>query len=285
MMKRKQLVGLTLDALHVPITGRVFAAFLGSWNCHMQFRRPTYSVFQDVYVQQRSMPLDAIRPLSTTAKTELLVAICLAPGMITNCRAAICDKIYSTDASTQAGGITVADLPPWMKLTLYDLAEFGGAHVRLDTPCPLTGMDLVKGELVALLTIPLEWQTVIGYDFKFQEHINLLEMLVVVTLLSRLVKAKVSHQRVLVLIDSGVVKGAATKGRSSSRRLNVLLRRLASYILARDLYVEFLWLPSAANSSDAPSRHYPLGQWRASAVKYCRELGKVAGRLPKCFLA
>ena len=122
----------------------------------MQFRRPAYTIFEQVYGQQRSLPRDATGRLSTGAKTELMVAACLAPGMATNCRTPIHHKIFATDASAQAGGITVADLPAWLRLTLYDMPEFGGAHVRLDTPCPLTGPDLVKGGLVASLAIPLE---------------------------------------------------------------------------------------------------------------------------------
>ena len=161
-----------------------------------------------------------------------------------------------------------------MKLTLYDLAEFGGAHVRLKEECPLTGMNLVHGELVALLTIPLKWQTMLSFDFKFADHINLLEALALVTLFQRLKRTQLMHRRVIVLIDSGVVKGAATKGRSSSRRLNAHLRRLSALLLSRDLYVELLWIPSAANSSDAPSRHYPVWKWRLEALELWSNLAK-----------
>ena len=130
------------------------------------------------------MPLDKPRHLTEDSRTELLVAACLAPGLFTNCRAQIANTLYATDASSSAGGITFSDLPPWMTLTLYDLAEFGGAHVRLNEECPLTGMNLVHGELVALLTIPLKWQTMLSFDFKFADHINLLEALALVTLFS-----------------------------------------------------------------------------------------------------
>lgn len=110
---------------------------------------------------------------------------------------------------------------------MYDLAEFGGAHhVRLYEPHTVSGLELADGSLVALLTITLTWRRVIGFDVKYTDHINLLEALALLTLVQTLCRAKVTQTRVLILIDSSVVKGVLTKGRSSSRRLNNLLRHL-----------------------------------------------------------
>ena len=104
----------------------------------MQYRRPTYSALEHVYHQQRNMGLDKPSSLDARSRTELLIAVCLAPGMVVNLRAPIHREVYASDASSLAGGITVADLPGPLRLPLYDLAEFGGAHVRLDMPNPST---------------------------------------------------------------------------------------------------------------------------------------------------
>ena len=68
-------------------------------------------------------------------------------------------------------------------------------------------------------------------------------------------------QRVIVSVDSGVVKGAVRKFRSSSRRLNSVLRRRAALCLAANVNVEVLWIPTWANPSDTPSRDYDLDIW------------------------
>ena len=83
--------------------------------------------------------------------------------------------------------------------------------------------------------------------------LNLLEAMALLTLVRRLCSSKVRQSRVLVLVDSAVLKGAATKGRSSSFRLNRLLRKLTAYLLGFDIYVELLWIQSDANPADAPS--------------------------------
>ena len=264
--KRKQIVWLSLCAISHPVSGRLLASLLGNWSCFMQYRRPTYSVFSSVYVDQRNMKLDKLSQLPARSRIELLVACCLASSMVVNLRAPIHPKLYATDASTTGGGITVASIPKGLSLPLYDMAEFGSCHVRLDEPNPVTGLQLLQGNLVALLTIPLEWETVLGWDFKHDDHINLLEAMALLTLIARLCKSKISHSRVLVLVDSAVLKGAATKGRSSSYRLNTLLRRLTAYLLGYDLYVELLWVQSDANPADAPSRHCHLWQWRLKAL-------------------
>ena len=270
--KRAHLALLTAIAIQQPLSGRLLASLLGNWSCHFQYRRPGYSIFSSVYKQQQSIPLDRPRALDDWSQSELLCAACVAPGLVTDVRAKIHSTLFATDASSTAGGITQAALPPWMKIILYDLAEGGGAHVRLDQPAILSDVDLVQGDLVALLTIPLRWQVVSGFDFKHPAHINILEAIALLTCVFRLAKSGLHSRRVIILIDSGVVKGAATKGRSSSRQLNHVLRKIAGLLFAHDLYLELLWIPSKANSSDAPSRHTDLREWQAESWKLWLEL-------------
>ena len=80
-----------------------------------------------------------------------------------------------------------------------------------------------------------------------------------------LVREGRTGQRVIVVVDSGVVKGAVRKFRSSSEGLNFVLRQLAGYCLGADLYLEILWVPTWANLGDAPSREVGLSVWRKKA--------------------
>ena len=58
----------------------------------------------------------------------------------------------------------------------------------------------------------------------------------------------------LVYRDSMVLFGAAPKGRSSSWKLNAVLRRCAAYVLALDLVRWQRHVPSADNPADVPFR-------------------------------
>ena len=62
------------------------------------------------------------------------------------------------------------------------------------------------------------------------------------------------NHRLIVLVDSKVVVGAAAKGRSSSAPLNRLLRRLAALCFADWLVLHIVLIPTAHNPADAPSR-------------------------------
>ena len=72
----------------------------------------------------------------------------------------------------------------------------------------------------------------------------------------------------MVLIDSRVWIGAAAKGRSSSVPLLRLLRRVAAMVLASGVVVHYVYIPSAHNPADAPSR----------GIRARRECGGTAGR-------
>ena len=58
----------------------------------------------------------------------------------------------------------------------------------------------------------------------------------------------------MLLVDSAVVYYILRKGRSSSSHLLSVYRRLSSLLLASGLSVTPIWVPSAANPADAPSR-------------------------------
>ena len=83
---------------------------------------------------------------------------------------------------------------------------------------------------------------------KFPAHINVLEGEALVLFLRWLLRTKRRHSsRVVVLLDSAVVLGAAAKGRSSSQ-----LNRLET--LAGSLQVHLVFVPSSENPADLPSR-------------------------------
>ena len=68
-------------------------------------------------------------------------------------------------------------------------------------------------------------------------------------------RSAVRHSsRVVTAIDARAVLGAARKGRSSAPTLKRAIKRVAATCLAADLQLLTLWVPSAHNPADAPSR-------------------------------
>ena len=69
--------------------------------------------------------------------------------------------------------------------------------------------------------------------------------------------------RIIVVNDSQVVVGAATKGRSASPALNSRLQYGLATVLGGDIYTVLAWVPSAMNPGDDPTRKpsAPLLDW------------------------
>ena len=61
-------------------------------------------------------------------------------------------------------------------------------------------------------------------------------------------------QDIICLVDSEVALGAISKGRSSSYKLNGILRGSVGYLVALDISLKLIWIPSGCNPADAPSR-------------------------------
>ena len=101
------------------------------------------------------------------------------------------------------------------------------------------------------------WKTIISFPWKQPAHINELELnAVVVTAKHRARNASKFHSRWIHVVDSTVSRGALSKGRSSSRRLNTPLRKQAAISLAQNTYMFPVWTISRWNFSDKASRKH-----------------------------
>ena len=101
------------------------------------------------------------------------------------------------------------------------------------------------------------WHEAHSYPSRVEEHINILELRALIhTVEWRLRRMAFNGVRFLHLSDSQVALSVAVKGRSSSRQLNKLLRRLGSMLTAAGLYPVLGWIESHLNPADGPSRRY-----------------------------
>ena len=107
---------------------------------------------------------------------------------------------------------------------------------------------------------PGRWKRIAQARWKREEHINLLE--------ARAFLFGVRHAsrspsrrglRVLHLVDSEVVLGAVSKGRSSSWALNQLVRKVASHSLLWSTTPMMRFVPTYRNCADGPSRGKRIG--------------------------
>jgi hypothetical protein len=100
------------------------------------------------------------------------------------------------------------------------------------------------------------------------DHINAQELRVFVSLIVRRCRSAANAgRRIVALLDNLAATGAAAKGRSSSRRMNRLLRRLGAFLMAADVYIAPKYVPSGVNPADPPSRHRSLRAWRARKLR------------------
>jgi hypothetical protein len=263
--KRLLLAAITLERLSSKWTGRQFCSLLGLWSAILQMRRPGYSILASCFNEFSPNQLDMCKHLSHNSRIELFILSCLAPLLETNVRAEIADVIGATDASEEASGMCRVKVPFAARVKLYDRCEGKGEHVYLNLPYVPNVEEKLKSSLDALKIVNLPWKATGSVKFNIPEHINILEARALLDYVRLCVREKRVSQRIIVIIDSGVVKGAVRKFRSSSKGLNHVLRQLAGLCLACDLYLELLWVPTWANPSDAPSRNSSISAWRHKA--------------------
>ena len=142
--------------------------------------------------------------------------------------------------------------PPWLSRQLTRTGEeacepppSGPVGVR-----PLVGPGKWK-----------RWKIAISNTWKHGAHINVLELYAETLAMSWVLRkgSACTPLRFVLLQDSQVAVFSGTKGRSSSLPLLRALRRTAALLLAGNLYVDRLWIPSKANPADGPSRKRAVG--------------------------
>ena len=138
----------------------------------------------------------------------------------------------------------------------YLLARNGthrSAEIRIDL-----GMPYSVGELCRQSIDPSHWvwKVLMSYSWKEPgQHINVLELVVVLDVLRRQGRDQKCHgQRLITLVDNQVAVSCLSKGRSSARALQGPLRRISAVCLAAHFRLFLGWIQSKWNPADGPSR-------------------------------
>ncbi len=139
---------------------------------------------------------------------------------------------------------------------LLDMVGYRGSDVHVDTLAfyrpdrlPRTSIDARKWS----------WKVVKGWKWKHKDHINVLEMEALYQSLRwKLRGERLFNKRFLHLVDSQVVLGVVAKGRSSSHKLNKVVKKINLLLLGCHSYMLLGWVRSELNPADEPSRWFVL---------------------------
>lgn len=100
-----------------------------------------------------------------------------------------------------------------------------------------------------------QWRKVFAYRWSRPDHINSLELRSIIHSIEYRIKhLRESHMRIFHLSDSYIAISIIAKGRSSSRMLRPLLRRLTAALLVYGLYLIMGHVESTENPCDHDSR-------------------------------
>ena len=117
----------TTDSLHLSL--------LGGWTSVLMFRRPFMSILQHAFhlvpgaeISERYAKLVS---LPRRVATELVLLSCLAPLIKTDIGTPYCDRLFSTDASSDRGAVVSTTVTPDVYAALYRCCKNKGSYTRL----------------------------------------------------------------------------------------------------------------------------------------------------------
>ena len=233
-------------------TGSRMSQLLGSWVWVFLLRRPCLSVFSACYdFMQKAGP--RVYALPPQAVAELDTAVKLAPLVVVDMHSPFDGTILASDASKRGGGVTYACTTAGEAQIMAEQHGGNGWYTSLSPDYRSTKLEMPPDKIARVDA--LDWRTAISTRWNFDSHINVLEAQAVLLALRWYISSRQRlHTRVPILVDSSSVVGALSKGRSSSRRLLRQCRRIAALCLAADIRPYYVWVPTAHNPADAPSR-------------------------------
>ena len=241
--------------------------FLGVLQWFDLLCRPKLSIYSAVYAFTREVDDQVLRIVPCRVLGELAVAMMTSVFWAVDLRRPYLLLIACSDASSEFGfGASVASTSVAVARDLGRLACKQGAFLLLDEGFAAASYASRVGHLFSTALQKDDFTHVFSVKKKRDAHINELEGEAFVLLLRWVLRSRARHcSRIVILVDSAVWLGAASKGRSSSS-LNHLLRRAAMLELAGDLMVLLVLVPSGENPSDVPARGL---RGRKNKLKFC----------------
>ena len=237
-------------------TGIELSRILGKWTWYILVRRPALSLLQHVYkfIQCAGRSRYSIW---SSVQRELFALVCIAPLLTSSIRSPFFSQVIATDASMDGGAVvstpTVLDstvFSAWWQCAYQPILH---RSVSAVTGNPSLHLQSVSIPPTVLFSPVYQWK----WKFRDRNHINELELYSVLSAVKWLLSKPASlGVRLLIMTDNQSVYYGVRKGRSSSPRMLLLLRKLNVLLLASGVTLQVAWVQTAVNPADYGSRHF-----------------------------
>ena len=234
------------------------AALLGVMQWLALMSRPFLSIFDAVYVFARRPEEKMAIDVTDDVMTELITFALLTPFLVADLTREFHPLLTATDASPSYGfGASVCPITPDEATELGSYSDKRGDFVRLHRDNGQDDED-EKPRIGVPRHLRIEkrhFVDVFSVRAKIVEHAGVLEARGLLLLLRWWLRAVRRHGcRMLALIDAKAILAATAKGRSGAQGFKQILRSIAAHLLAGNVLIYPLYIPSEDNPSDAPSR-------------------------------
>ncbi len=228
------------------------AKLIGVWVWLLLLNRCLLSILSSHVYRFISLHTHTVMPIPLHVIRDLELLLGVAPFLFVDLHARPSRTVMATDASGVGGAVvsTTVELDQWEQL--YRFRESSGWF-----EIPTSGVHRSSPEPVCNLIQNLDWTLVRQWKWKHAgDLIFRLEAHALLVALRNMVfeRADMMEKRVVFMLDSSSVVGAAAKGRSSSDPMNHLCRRIASLVCASGIRPIWLWISTLDNPADEPSR-------------------------------
>jgi len=255
--KLRKVIAAGLDLVKTRrCQARVFRAWLGGaqWFCLLE--RWLFSVFHKSYEFARGEPADKERDVPANVVQEVSLFLALAPFLTLPLDRQVYPRILACDAAPEYGfGVAEVACGRAEAEKLCRLAEKRGDYVRPSAD-PADPAEVPRAGTLHTLSMPQKcFRQVVGRRARWHAHSGSLEAHALLLAVRGLVRRAAAHRtRVPVLVDAKTVVCAAGKGRSSAPTIRHTIARIGAHVLAADLALRIVYVPSEANPADGPSR-------------------------------
>ncbi|CAE7427492.1 unnamed protein product, partial [Symbiodinium sp. KB8] len=282
LQTRRQVWSLLSQTVRAGRASKAMLQKLLGFAAHIfQYRREQFSVMHHLYVFVAGLPEEKVVTLPGYILDELRALALQMPFAFWCMRKRLFPSVLATDATPTSAGAVRALAPEPLLKELWRRSEIRGAPVRLDEHnIDFAGeAPLEVSHFAASVSLCLPWRVTASYSYRKTHHINLQEARALKKELIKLSSVFENGGSIQVCLnDSLVVVGAFTKGRSSSFKLNGIMRSLLPFLIAGNVAIAILWVETEANMGDHPSRFRPLPPARPPT----RWMGRYGLKPPRC---
>ena len=227
-----------------------------------QYRRELYALLHHTYKYIDRMAKSRWVRMPGYIQDELRSCALHLPFAYCSMRRQLAGSILATDATPTGGGAVLAKVPSELAAELWRQSEIRGQAVRLDHDSDLCLDAEVPAEpskFASVVAQCVHWHVCSSYSFRQTSHINLQEARALRRELIRMAGNPAWRNHIVICLnDSRVVVGCMSKGRSSSFKLNGVMRSLVPHLILSGLGFGLIWIETGANIADHPSRFTPL---------------------------